>query len=169
MKIRRVVIALVLGTGLAVPLLTPAQADIPGRHPAYLHALDQLRDARWFLEHRPGPPLEERERQAIFEIDRAIEEVRRAAYYDGKDVYRHPREDEYPGGRERYRRISELLRMARDDVAREEDNVQVRDMQFRAVGHIDNAIRAAESVMVERERQREWEREHDRDREYDRH
>ena len=29
-------------------------ADLPGHHPAYLHALTDLRAARWNLEHRPG-------------------------------------------------------------------------------------------------------------------
>ena len=34
--------------------LSANAADLPGRHPAYLHALTDLRDARWNLEHRPG-------------------------------------------------------------------------------------------------------------------
>lgn len=139
---------------IALPLL--AQAQVPGRHPAYVHALTDLRDARWFLEHRPGGPMEERERHAIFEIDRAIEEVQRAAYYDGKNVYEHPPEDAYPEAGGRLRRVSELLRKARDDVAQPEDNLQMRDLQYRAVEHIDNAIRIEESIMVDRERAREY-------------
>ena len=37
---------------LAMPFA--ANADLPGKHPAYLHALTDLRAARWMLEHRPG-------------------------------------------------------------------------------------------------------------------
>ena len=145
----------VVALAMSMPLL--AHAQVPGRHPAYLHALTDLHDARWFLEHRPGGPMEEREYHAIHEVDRAIEEVQRAAYYDGKNVYDHPPEDAYPDAPGRLRRVSELLRRARDDVAQPEDNFQVRDLQYRAVEHIDNAIRISEAIMIDRERAREYE------------
>jgi len=159
---------------LAAPLLTPAQAQVPpqpGHHPAYLHALTDLRDARYFIEHRPdGYPLEERERHALAEIDRAIDLVQRSAYYDGKNVYEHPREDAYPDARGRLRRASELLRKAREDIAQEEDNLQVREMQLHAIERIDESIRLTESVMIDRERYGDMrDRDHDRDRDYDRH
>jgi hypothetical protein len=163
---------------LALPSLTPAQAQEPppppgyGHHPAYLHALTDLRDARWFIEHRPDGVLEERERHALGEIDRAIDLVQRAAYYDGKNVYEHPRSDTYPDARGRLRRASELLRKAREDVAQNEENLQVREMQMHAVERIDESIRLTESVMIDRERygdMHERDRDHDRDRDYDRH
>ena len=44
---------LLLGGLLALVTLT-ANADLPGKHPYYLHALSDLRAARWMLEHRPG-------------------------------------------------------------------------------------------------------------------
>ena len=153
MKMRR--IFPVFALAMSLPLL--ALAQVPGRHPAYLHALTDLRDARWFLEHRPGGPMEERERHAIYEVDRAIEELQRAAYYDGKNVYEHPREDIYPDAPGRLRRVSELLRKARDDVAQPEDNLELRDLQYRAVEHIDGAIRISEAIMIDRERAREYE------------
>jgi len=159
MKMRLVIPALALA--IAMPLQGQAQTQAPGRHPAYLHALTDLHDARWYLEHRPGGPMEEREFRAIGEIDRAIEEVQRAAYYDGKNVYEHPRDDTYPDAAGRLRRVSDLLRKARDDVAQEEDNLSIRDVQYRAVQHIDNAIRIAESIMVDRERMRGYDHEHD--------
>lgn len=157
---------------LALPLAAPAQAQaqVPpppppgyGHHPAYLHALTDLRDARWYLSHPRAAALEERERHAIAEIDRAIDLVQRAAYYDGKNVYEHPQEDAVIDARGRLRRVSELLRTARADVAQDEDNLQVRDAQIHAVERIDEAIRLAESVMIDRERYLEM-REHDRDR-----
>jgi hypothetical protein len=158
--------AIPLAFALAMPMLAHAQGA-PGRHPAYLHALSDLHDARWFLGHGPeGFPVDERERRAIEQIDRAIDEVRRAAYYDGKDLYERPREDAYPDARGRLRRVSELLRKARSDVAMPEDNLNVRDFQYHAVERIDNAIRLAEGAMLDRERARDYER--DRDRDYDR-
>ena len=153
---------------LVLPLLaTTAGAQAPGHHPAYLHALTDLRDARWFIEHRRDGELEDRERHALGEIDRAIEIVQRAAYYDGKNIYEHPRDSDYPDARGRLRRASELLRRARADVALEEDNPQARELQRHGVERIDEAIRLTESVMVDRERGF-YGREHDRDRDYDR-
>jgi len=170
-KIRLIVSAAALA--LALPLVAPAQAQVPppppppgyGHHPAYLHALTDLRDARWYLDHPRKYALEERERHAIAEVDRAIDLVQRAAYYDGKDVYEHPREDAGIDARGRLRRVSELLRKARADVAQDEDNLQVRELQIHAVERIDEAIRLAESVMLDRERYNEMrDRDHDRDR-----
>jgi len=178
-KIRLIVSAAALALGL--PLIAPALAQLPpppppgyGHHPAYLHALTDLHDARWYLDHPRESALEERERHAIGEIDRAIDLVQRAAYYDGKNVYERPREDANIDARGRLRRVSELLRKARADVAQEEDNLQVRELQMHAVERIDEAIRLAEGVMVDRERYYQMhdqgrDRDRDRDREYDRH
>ena len=64
----------VLGGLLLLPLL--ANADLPGKHPAYLHALTDLRAARWMLEHRPGDAaVSANEDAAINEIDTAIREI----------------------------------------------------------------------------------------------
>ena len=94
-----------------------AQADVPGAHPGYLHALSDLRAARWNLEHRPGDAaVSEQEDIAISEIDRAIGEVQKAAVRDGKDTFVRPREDanlDRPG---RLHHAVELLRAAHDDL-----------------------------------------------------
>lgn len=39
---------------LVIVLPLSACADLPGMHPGYLHALTDLRAARWNLEHRAG-------------------------------------------------------------------------------------------------------------------
>src|SRR5579862_3958299 len=71
-----------------------AHADLPGKHPAYLHALSDLRAARWMLEHRPGDAaVSGQEDVAITEIDAAIGEIKRAAIDDGKDIHDHPKVD----------------------------------------------------------------------------
>jgi hypothetical protein len=150
-----------LAFALLVPMLASAQ-PAPGRHPAYLHAATDLRDAHWILTHPRDGFLEERERHASEDLRRAIDEVQRAAYYDGKNVYDHPPQDTYPDAASRLRRVSEILRKARADVAQEEDNPSVRDLQFHAVEHIDSAIRLTESVMMDRERMRDYERDRDR-------
>src|SRR6201986_1707016 len=80
---------LLLGGLLALVSLA-ANADLPGKHPYYLHALSDLRPARWMLEHRPGAAaVSGQEDVAISEIDAALGEIRKASIEDGKDVHDH--------------------------------------------------------------------------------
>jgi hypothetical protein len=122
-----------------------ASADLPGKHPYYLHALSDLRTARWMLEHRPGDAaVSGQEDVAITEIDAAIGEIKRAAIDDGKDIHDHPKADgpnDRPG---RLHKALELLRKTHSDVAREEDDPATKGLRNRAVGHIDGAIHATE-------------------------
>jgi len=131
----------VISATLVIPLT--ACADMPGKHPGYLHALTDLRDARWNLEHRPGDEaVREQEDVAIAEIDRAIEEAKHAAIEDGKDIYKHPEEDAKVDGKGRLHHAVELLQKARDDIAQEEDNQEAREIKRRIVEHINAAINA---------------------------
>jgi hypothetical protein len=82
---------------LAALIPFPAMADLPGKHPAYLHALTDLRAARWLIEHRPGDAkVSANEDVAIVRIDETINEVKRAAIEDGKDIHDHPAVDVNP-------------------------------------------------------------------------
>src|SRR5882757_4475413 len=135
---------LLLGGFLALVSLA-ANAALPGKHPYYLHALSDLRAARWMLEHRPGDAVVSgQEDTAIVEIDAAIGEIKHAAIDDGKDIHDHPGVDgpkDRPG---RLHKALELLRKVHSDVAREEDDPMVKGLRNRAVGHIDGAIHATE-------------------------
>jgi hypothetical protein len=132
-----------------------ANADTPGKHPFYLHALTDLRSARWLLEHRPGDArVSGHEDEAIGAIDAAMGEIKRAAIDDGKDIHDHPGVDapaEYGG---RLHRASEILHKTRNDVAREEDDPALRGLRNRAVGHIDEAIRQTDRAIFDVERHR---------------
>ena len=111
-----------------------------GRHPAYLHALSDLRAARAHLERHDGGELRHEEKEAIHAIDDAINEIKKAAIDDGKYLNDHPPVDaglDYAG---RLHRAKELLEKARQDIAREEDNSFAQGLQQRAFGHIDKAI-----------------------------
>jgi hypothetical protein len=126
-----------------------AQADLPGKHPAYLHALTDLRAARWMLEHRAGDAaVSAQEDQAIAEIDGAIGEIKRAAIDDGKDINDHMGVDAPDGRPGRLHKALELLRKVHDDVAREEDDPMTRGLRNRAVGHIDAAIQATQASIA---------------------
>jgi hypothetical protein len=142
---------LMLSALLAWSVPFAAMADLPGKHPAYLHALSDLRAARWMLEHRPGDAaVAGREDVAITEIDAAIGEIKRAAIDDGKDLHDHPKEQgpaDRPG---RLHKALELLRATHSDVAREEDDPATKGLRDRAIGHIDGAIHATEAAIHDR-------------------
>lgn len=126
------------------------RADAPGAHPAFLHALTDLRDARWNLEHRPGDNrVRAHEENATVSIDRAIGEITKAAIEDRKNTYIHPKEDarlDHPG---RLHHALDLLRKARADASGEEDNPEVRGLRHRAIEHIDVAIRETERAIYD--------------------
>ena len=125
-----------------------ANADLPGKHPFYLHALSDLRAARWLIEHRPGDAaVSGQEDVAITEIDKAIGEIKRASIDDGKDIHDHPPvqgPNDRPG---RLHKALELLHKVHNDVAREEDDPMTRGLRDRAVGHIDEAMHATEHAI----------------------
>jgi hypothetical protein len=133
---------------IAALLPLTACADLPGDHPGYLHALTDLRDARWNLEHRAGDAaVSDREDVAIVEIDRAIGEVKKAAREDDKNLGNHPPEDARLNHAGRLHHAVELLEKAHNDLAREEDNPEARELKHRALDHVDRALEAAKQAV----------------------
>jgi hypothetical protein len=116
-------------------VLSGCVAQAPARgphHPAYLHALSDLRAARWLIEHRPGDWAQTAdEREAVRQIDAGINDLKQAAYKDGKNVGDHPPVDEHP---DHPGRIHEA---------------NAQGWRNRAIGHIDAAIGAARNVFHE--------------------
>jgi hypothetical protein len=120
------------------------------QHPAYLHALSDLRAARWLIEHRPSDWAQTAdEQESVRRIDAAIGEIKRAAFDDGKNPNARPPIDEHPDNRGRIHQALQFLNKARADIAREEDNGFANGLRDRAIGHIDGAIQAARRVFKE--------------------
>jgi hypothetical protein len=125
-----------------------ANAELPGKHPYYLHALSDLRAARWMLEHRPGDAaVSAQEDVAITEIDKAIGEIKHASIDDGKNLHDHSAVDAPTDRPGRLHKALDMLRRTRSDVAREEDDPFAQGLRNRAVGHIDGAIHATEMAI----------------------
>ena len=125
-----------------------ASADRPGRHPSYLHARADLRDARAHLDKMGADErIDDHEQHAIEEIDRAIDEIKRASIDDGKDIHDHVRVDLHMPRRGRVRKALELLDRAHHDVAQEEDDPNTRGLQERALRHIDEAHHTVEHIV----------------------
>jgi hypothetical protein len=129
-----------------------AFADLPGKHPAYLHALTDLRAARWLIEHRPGDAkVSADEDVAITRIDETINDIKRAAIDDGKDVHDHPPIDENLDRKGRLHRAEELLGKTHNDIAREEDDPLTKGLRDRAIRHLDGAMRATHKAIHDAE------------------
>ena len=138
---------LLAAAGCVVVPPPPPAAPAP-HHPAYLHALTDLREARWNLEHRPGDAaVSTQEDVAIVEIERAIGDARTAAMEDGKNVWQHPPADAHVDRRGRLHQAVELLRKAHKDVAEGESNPQAVELRNRVIGHIDLALQATERAI----------------------
>jgi hypothetical protein len=121
-----------------------ARADQPGAHPAFLHALTDLRHARAHLEKPNNPQVNWDERTAIHAVDEAINEIKKAAIDDGKPLSEHPPVDVGLDHAARLHRALELLRKAKSDIEARESNNFARGLRGRAVGHIDRAINFTE-------------------------
>jgi hypothetical protein len=118
------------------------------QHPYYLHALSDLRAARWMIEHRPGNWVQTQDEiEAVRRIDAAINEIKKASIEDGKNLVDHPPVDELADHNGRLHKALDYLRKARQDISHDEDNVFAQGLQSRAYGHIDGAIGAVKRAI----------------------
>jgi len=146
---------LAAAAGSLIAMTSMSWADFPGKHPYYLHALSDLRAARWLIEHRPGSAaVSGHEDVAIQQIDAAIGELKRAAIDDGKDIHDHPAVDVPHDNPGRLHRAEELLRKIHSDVNREEDDPTARGLKHRALEHVDVALKETKGAI--------WDAEHHR-------
>jgi hypothetical protein len=137
----------ILAVLLFVPAYVSAKPAAPREHPAYLHALTDLRDARAHLERPDHGELRDQEKKAIHEINDAIAEIKKAAIDDGKDINDHVPVDTHMDWPGRLHRAAELLQKAHSDVAQEEDNGFAQGLQQRALEHIDKAHHHVEEAI----------------------
>ena len=147
-------VALGLAAFLLLALAMPAQAQ----HPAYLHALSNLRQARALLQTDTRPGFREEKNRAMDEIDRAIQEVRRAVREEGRESRWTPPPATQGDPDRPLRSAMTLLDEAHGDVARGVDTSDYRGLQDRALRHIDEARRSLGHALhsVGRDRDRRY-------------
>jgi len=125
-------------------------ADTPGKHPYYIHSLTDLRYARALLDRlTPSDKLNDEEQHAIAEIDKAIDEIKRASIDDGKNLNSHPPVEGRLDQKGRYHRALELLDKVHRDIAREEDDAAIRGLRDRAIAHVDEAHRIISHLIMQ--------------------
>lgn len=116
-----------------------APAPVPAIHPAYLHAISDLRYARALLFRPDWRPVMHDQRAAVDEIDHAIAEAKRAAIDDGKNPDDHPPIDRGLGWEGRFRKAMELLDSSERDLAEAETNGAAAAWRNVALGNVRNA------------------------------
>jgi hypothetical protein len=132
----------------SISFISSATTSSYGEHPYYLHALSDLRAARWMIEHRPGDwQRTVDEVEAVKHIDAAISEIKKAAIEDGKDINDHPKVDERNDHDGRLHEAVDFLKKARQDISHDEDNKFAQGLQGRAYMHIDAAINATKKAI----------------------
>lgn len=118
-----------------------AYAMTPGQHPGYLHALTELKTARWMINHRAtNPPASVAADGAVGDINAAIGDVKHAATIDDKNLDIQPPADAPPTQTGRLQKALEMLGEALSDVSRPEDNPAAGPYQRGAIRHINAAI-----------------------------
>jgi hypothetical protein len=110
-----------------------------GEHPHYLRAISDLRMARALLYRAEWREVMRDQRHAVEEIDRAIDEAKRAAIDDGKNLDEHPPVDAHTGWEGRFRQAMELLDSAARNLSSEEDNRDAAAWRAAARGHVQAA------------------------------
>ncbi len=117
-------------------------------HPAYLHALSDLRLMRAYLEHpTPTGKTNAEEQYAIDEINAAIQLIRQAAIDDGKPLNYHPPVDAKLTPGDRFRNAREAGNAAWQDLNKEEDNGWAHDLKHHAMKHIEHANHTIDHIM----------------------
>lgn len=136
----------------------PVEKPMPEAHPAYLHALTDLRHARALLEKPARPDIKWDEQNGIREIDAALKEIRDASIDDGKNLNEHPPIDAKWNHRDRLREAMNLLGKSAKDIEEREDDKFARGLRNRAVGHIRNAEHAVKEAIEERKEDKKEEK-----------
>lgn len=120
----------------------------PERHANYLKALNDLRFARALISNPDSGRIQDPERQAMEEIDAAIQELKAAGIDDGKDLNVHPGIDSHLRWIPRLNKAGKVLDSAHDEVAKEEDDPSAQGLQGRILEHIGKARRHVEEAIA---------------------
>jgi hypothetical protein len=126
----------------------PAQAQQYGKHPAYLHALSDLRLMRAYLDKlTPSEKISDEQVRAIQEIDEAIRLIKEASIDDHKDMHDHMPVDAHITPSNRFRKAREAGGAAKHDLDEEEDNEYAHGLKHRALEHVDNANHIVDHII----------------------
>jgi hypothetical protein len=122
---------------------TPAQAQ----EPHYLRALSDLRTARDYIQFDHDRFSGER-RHAVDEINKAIEEIKHAAWDDGKNTQFAPPAQGVTTGWAPLRQADHWLAEAKGHVSEGVDSPQNQGLRDRARFHITEAVHILDNLIA---------------------
>ncbi len=141
----KILLTLALGNLFAVSAMAQR---LNARHPGYLQALADLRQARYYLNKQDGSPkLKGEEAAAIKEIDATVEEIKKASIDDGKSVTDVPVDANEHGSP--LAKAIETIYKAQNDIGHEEDNPEVRGLRKSAIDHLSRAGESAKQAHLQ--------------------
>lgn len=114
---------------------TPAQAQ----EPHYLHALSELRTARDYIEFDHREPFHKERHHAVDEINKAIDEIKHAAWDDGKNTQFAPPAQGVSDPWAPMHEAQRHLNAAQNQVGQGIDTPQNQGLRDRAMFHIHEA------------------------------
>jgi hypothetical protein len=141
--------ALIAAAGLALAPIA-AHAQWWQQHPAYLHAMSDLRTAYWLVTHQDtmNPVKHDEEAHAAWAIRGAYQTLKDASIVDDKNINDQPPPDfNFLDHRGRLHKAMDLLRDAHNAVNREEDDPAARGFKFKALQQIDSAAAATNAAI----------------------
>jgi hypothetical protein len=143
MRVLKGIAAVACTLAAVVYFASPARAQ----EPHYLEALSDLRTARDYIQSDHRHDFDHERRHAVDEINKAIDEIKHAAWDDGKQTKYapppHPDTDPWQPMREGVR----WLDAAKGHVMQGYDRPGNQGLRERAVVHIDEARRALWDVI----------------------
>jgi hypothetical protein len=125
---------------VAVLAVTLFAGETPARHSHYLHALSDLRYARFLLNHPKELSDGAAQKEATAHIDRAITEIKRASIDDHKGLNDHPPADRSWDRARRLRRVTELLESAMRDLNYDDDEYRALNWRNAALQNVRDAL-----------------------------
>lgn len=130
-----------LATLAVLATATPAHAQ----EPHYLQALSELRTARDYInfDHRPG--IGPQKKLALDEINKAIEEIKHAAWDDGKQTRFTPPSSGVTDPWEPLHQAVKWVDAAKGHILQGVDQPENQGLRDRAVGH----VAAAHQILVD--------------------
>jgi L-lysine 2,3-aminomutase len=127
---------------------TGVDAQAPGSHPEYLHAIRNLREARGLLQFPFTKPEHiQAASAALSEIRDAIGDLKFASHIDEKNLADVPPDKTMPP-EGRFHKINDLLSSAYKDTKQPESDTVARPYKDRALDHIYNAQKAIQPALV---------------------
>src|SRR5579863_3742153 len=137
----------IFACALAGVALVAMAARVQAQEPHYLKALSDLRTARDYIQSDHRPQFEHERHIAVDEINKAIDEIKHAAWDDGKQTKYapppHAETDPWHPLREAVNWIDAAMRDVREGF----DQPANQGLRERAVGHMQEARRVLWSVV----------------------